>query len=451
MKKIRYVYFAFVIMLLGCEKFLDEKSNQRLVVPNTLRDLQSLLDNQGSVNTEPGEGEVSSDDYFLSDDSWNSMRNEEDRRAYTWEPDYSTTQHRWTIAYRNVYWANIVLENLEEIPRSQLNHHNWDNIKGQALFLRAKNFLNVALIWALSYESETAENDLGIPLRLHSDFNISSKRSSLAETYSQIVYDLKTAIELLPNNPLVLTRASKPAAKALLARTYLFMRDYENCLKYANGSLEISASLIDFNKIDTSLAFPIPRFEDNVEVLYHSTMSARPQLNMNIARIDTNVVESYDDKDLRKVIFFRKNSDGTSSFKGSYTNSANLFFGISTSEVLLMRAECLARRGETIKAMNDLNYLLIHRYKNEDPFMPLAAHTTGEALRFILEERRKELLLRGLRFPDVKRLNKEGAAIGFKRVLGGVDYSLPANDLRFALPIPEAVIERAPEIIQNRR
>ncbi|SEM08104.1 hypothetical protein SAMN05216436_101351 [bacterium A37T11] len=49
--------------------------------------------------------------------------------------------------------------------------------------------------------------------------------------------------------------------------------------------------------------------------------------------------------------------------------------------------------------------------------------------------------MRGLRWMDIKRLNKEGANITLTRNLNGQIYTLPPNDPRFALPIPEDVID----------
>jgi hypothetical protein len=63
-----------------------------------------------------------------------------------------------------------------------------------------------------------------------------------------------------------------------------------------------------------------------------------------------------------------------------------------------------------------------------------------EALNIILIERRKELLMRGLRWMDIKRLNKEDAGIVMKRTINGQTYTLLPNDLRYSFPIPEDVI-----------
>jgi starch-binding outer membrane protein, SusD/RagB family len=55
-------------------------------------------------------------------------------------------------------------------------------------------------------------------------------------------------------------------------------------------------------------------------------------------------------------------------------------------------------------------------------------------------ERRKELTMRGLRWIDIKRLNKEGAGIVLKRLIGDKTYTLQPNDPRYALPLPADII-----------
>jgi hypothetical protein len=81
-------------------------------------------------------------------------------------------------------------------------------------------------------------------------------------------------------------------------------------------------------------------------------------------------------------------------------------------------------------------------------YIPLIAANKEAALATILLERRKELLMRGLRWIDIKRLNKEGHNIVQKRVVNNVVYTLPPNDSRYALPIPIDII-RATGMAQN--
>ncbi len=105
--------------------------------------------------------------------------------------------------------------------------------------------------------------------------------------------------------------------------------------------------------------------------------------------------------------------------------------------------------------MNDLNTLLINRWK-VDPVTGKTTYTSQtasdekEALDKILLERRKELLYRGLRWTDIKRLNKLGANISLTRIINGQTFTLPPKDLRFALPIPEDVISLS-GMEQNKR
>ncbi|MGN6400817.1 MAG: RagB/SusD family nutrient uptake outer membrane protein, partial [Flavisolibacter sp.] len=375
----------------------------------------------------------------LSNSVWASLR-DPDRRMYTWEKDqlFPLSRNEWSGVYDKVYIANSVLEGLNKVEKGSGNTTEWDNIKGQALFLRAESFLQAAFIWTLAYDPATANSDPGLPLRLNSDFNITSTRSSNQQTYDQIINDLKAAIPLLPVVPVLVMRSSKPAGYGLMARTYLAMRDYDLAKKYADSCLALNNTLLDYNTIPTTGTFNITLF--NAEVLYHAQMAVPAPLISSNAKIDTALYQSYDTNDLRKEIFFKKNADGSYGFYGNYTHSAALFSGIATDEIYLVRAECNAREGNTTEALNDLNNLLSKRWKT-GTFTPYTAANTSDALNKILNERRKELLMRGLRWMDIKRFNKEGANITLTRILNGQTYILNPNDPRFALPIPEDVIE----------
>lgn len=453
MKKLNiFTVLSLVSICLGCETFLAEKTDKTLVVPASLNDLQSLLDNQSVINNnDPGNGELAADDFYLPYDIWAAI-SESDQRAYVWEPDYTTVQSiGWYQTYRVVYWANITFGALQNIERIPSNQSEWDDVKGQAHFLRAKSFLQLAGIWAPAYDKSTATMDLGIPLRLTDDFNKSSVRSSLQDTYLQVISDLEVAVDLLPVTPLHVLRPSKPAALALLARTFLFMGEYEKCLDYADACLRLRDELMDYNELNPIDRYPVPKF--NKEVLYHSQMSnpSNPAISLNSALVDSSLYDSYMPYDLRKELFFRNNANGTYNIRGNYTGSSLRFGGVATDEVYLMRAECRVRLNDLDGALDDLNKLLVNRYSNAVAFSPIEVQSQEELLQHILWERRKQLLMRGLRFPDVKRLNMDGREIGFKRILDGVEYVLPPNDPRFAVAIPEEVIELAPGVLPNPR
>ena len=109
------------------------------------------------------------------------------------------------------------------------------------------------------------------------------------------------------------------------------------------------------------------------------------------------------------------------------------------------------RLGSINAAMDDLNALIIKRWKNNGTFVPFTAATANEALAKVLKERRKELIFRGLRWTDLRRLNKDPRfAITLTRNLNGVVYTLPPNDDRYTLPIPDQEIKIS-GIAQNPR
>ena len=87
-----------------------------------------------------------------------------------------------------------------------------------------------------------------------------------------------------------------------------------------------------------------------------------------------------------------------------------------------------------------LNSLLSTRYKY-GTYIPQQSQDSQEVLSKIIGERRKELVMRDIRWQDIKRLNKEGAGINIKRILGGQIYELSANSPRFALPFPAYIIQ----------
>lgn len=443
------ILIATTLLLSACTKYLDTKPNQAVSVPNSLSDLQSLLDTYYKLNNaDPGSSETSADNYYLTDADWNTLA-EPYRRLYTWQDDrvFSNYQNDWSNIYSTVFVTNVVLDNIKSIERTAANQPEWDNVKGSALVLRARSFLQAAIIWCGPYVPANAETAMGIPLRMSQDFNEKTTRSTLKQTYDQILQDLKEAADRLASTPLHVMRPSKAAAFGLLARTYLSMGNYDSCLLYADKSLQIKSTLLNYNTLNANNAFPFPQL--NTEVVMENLIPVPPPISINRAKIDSTLYNSYHPNDLRKTLFFKNNGNGTYGFKGSYEGGGNLFSGVATDEVYLMRAEANAKLGNLSSAMADLNTLLQTRWRT-GTYIPVSNVTATALLQLIRTERRKELLMRGLRWMDLKRLNAEGGNITLTRILGGQTYTLPPNDPRYAIAIPEEIIQLS-GIPQNPR
>lgn len=438
---------------ISCKKFLDEKSNKKLAIPETLDDLQALLDNTTYTNESgPSEGEASSDDYYLTDADWGELTYETDKNMYNWGNRIifsDKAESGWTMTYKTIYYCNTVLEGLKKIESNIPQEQQFKEIKGQACFVRANAFFDMAIIWCKAYDEQSSSTDLGLPLHLVTDFNVKLKRASLKQTYQQIIDDLNTSINLSPNTTVSKWRSSRAACYGLLARVYLSMRDYKNASLNADSCLQLYSNLMDYSTLDNTSNNPIAL--NNEEVIFNRSMQTIDPVDVLTAKILDSLYKSYADNDLRKVIFYRIRADRTVRFKGSYLQGSTLFSGLATDEIYLIRAECLARNGQIEEAMADLNKLLISRWKKENglsTFVALKANSKTEALDLIFDHRRKELVMRGIRWMDIKRLNKEGANISLSRTINGQTYQLPANDNRFVLPIPENVI-RLSGIQQN--
>lgn len=438
---ILFAMIAVSFLTISCEKYLEEPSNKNLSTISSLDDIQAILNNFSWLNYAGASAqEVSADDYYINDADFASLAFEPNQRLYTWQKSTvfldGSNGNDWMNLYRVVHTSNTALEKLSEMGSAGVNKAVVDNLKGQALVFRAISFLDAVQIWSPAYDKATASTDKGIPLRLNSDFNEKSVRASVEESYARIISDLEEAVQLLPASQISVNRPSKAAAYGLLARTYLWMRDYQNAGLYADSCLKIKSTLINYNTLKATDTYSVK--QHNVEIIFEKASALGEVLAIGRAKITPSLYNSYASNDLRKSIFFSNNANGTVGFRGFYSGSQGIYSGITTNEMYLISAESRARGNKVTEAMTDLNTLLVARWK-ANTFIPLTAANESQALALILQERRKELLLRGFRWMDIKRLNKEGANISLSRAINGTTYTLLANDPGFALPLPDDI------------
>jgi tetratricopeptide (TPR) repeat protein len=257
---------------------------------------------------------------------------------------------------------------------------------------------------------------------------------------------MQASAELLPVVPLFKTRPSKPAAYAILARVYMDEGNYEMALHCADSCLQLQHELMDYNSIDATAAYPFPWF--NTEVIYHTVYNYPQIIADYTCYVDSTLYGSYAGNDLRRQVLI-DTSYGLPKFKGGY-DGYTAFAGIATDELYLLRAEANARLGNTAAALDDLNTLLVKRYIT-GTYTPPGNMEQDALLHFIIAERRKELLFRGLRWNDLRRINKDPAfAVTLTREFNGKIYTLPPNDPRYVMPIPQQEIETS-GIEQNPR
>lgn len=456
----RLLYCMCLFTLMSCNKFLDEKSESSFVTPNSLKDLQALLDNNYTINTNlaPGLLEMNTDDFYVTTAVFNGLT-EFEKSLYIWddEPQFLPANNNvyWKNPFLAIFYANTVLDRLRKMEK--IEDANYNYIKGSALFFRAYTYYQMAQVYCSDFRKDNSEHNnisLGMPLRLTPNFEEKSIRSTLDETYRQILNDLEEALNLLPVRVDFSTRPSRTAALAMLARVNLLMQNYDKALEYAEKTLAVHNELMDYKSRNPNSTTPFEIM--NPETIFLAYNTDLTILNAKRANVDSTLFGLYDDGDLRKTIFFNKKTDGTIGFKGNYAGfyNSSFFCGLAVDEIFLIKSECLARKGELNMAKATLEVLLNKRFAKEYVF-PSALKSQDEVLTYILQERRKELIFRGVRVSDLKRLNRDQKfqkTLVRKIVRDGMEksYTLPPNNLRYQILIPQDVVQIT-GMLQNPR
>lgn len=427
----------------SCKKqddWLNAKRYKGDVTPSTLDDYQAILDYNTAINNRfINLGLIGTDNLSVADQNFSRLTAVE-RESYLWTTavwNLSGSSNEWNYQYSLIEYANLILDGISKLQRSA----GYDNVKGQALFFRAFAYYNLCQTFCKPYVSITSNTDLGLPLRTNPDVSKVYPRSSLKATYEMMLIDAQEAARLLDQNQSFTRRASASAANGLLAKIYLVMEDYVNAGKYSNLSLKSHSDLIDFNSnlIDLSTTYRFPIDTKNPEILFFAQSTAYNTLTASSSStsfVQKELYDIYDENDLRKAVLFAKSGAGYK-FRGSYTGDRGTFCGIASNELFLIRAESYARTGSVSEALQDINRLLRSRYKTGQ-YSNFSTSDPEIALRFILQERRKELPFTSqIRWEDLRRLNNDPR---FKttivRNIGGQTYTLIPGSSAYVFPIP---------------
>lgn len=446
------IYILCLLLLLAsCRKsFLEIKPQRQQVIVETLNDVEALLDNASTVmNVTDYFRLISDGDLHFTDSKLVSLA-EAERNLYCWNKEIDPTGYytsTWDLPYQQIFYANIALETLEEMDAYGGNQLHWNALRGRALFFRA--WAHYQLLQDFAEGFDVAANDqLGIPIILDSSFPKDLLRAPLKNVYEAITRDLEDATLLLPSKPQIKTHPSKQAVFILMARVYQNLNRIDEALVCAEKALEIDDYLLDFNDLYQNAGLPFLGFTYNThpEIVFFVS-SNYPFTGTSGIEVNASLYESYDDNDLRKANYFDANGLLSSAHAGSpYYH----FTGLSIDEVFLIKAECLVRMEKVEEALQVLELLLSHRYKSGTLIIQKQMHMES-ALNLILSERQKELVGRGIRWTDLKRLNRSSATqTTLTRTYQGKEYKLLPNDTRYVFEIPRDEIERT-GIAQNLR
>ncbi|MGE7774794.1 RagB/SusD family nutrient uptake outer membrane protein [Chitinophaga sp. NPDC101104] len=446
----KYIFLtlaAAALSVTGCNKFLDVKP-KGIVIPDKVNDFQLMLNSRNMNFSYPTVLLEISDDYY---EEFDDLSTAPSANAYFWREGLDQNEQSdpiaWGPLYNTIYHANVIINNVLKV--SDGTEAQRKSVEAEALVIRSDCYFTLLTIFAKAYNPATAAKDPGLPLVTSTDVTDKTpQRASVQVTLDSMLNALHRAIPSLPLTNLNKHRPTKYAAYGLLARIYLYMRNFPEAGKYADLALSMQHTLIDYN--DYVDVWDFPSMDSNPEVLWQ-----RGSLDYMLpagGRLQKSLADLYPDSDRRKTLLTYEWPAGS----GFYTYNAEpgwFNFGSTFPEMYLTKAEALARMDQPAAAMDVINQLRRYRI-DTDAYAPLTAANKTDALQKVLLERRKELAFRGQRWMDMKRLDQEGLMPKVDRVLrstGAVQATLAPGDKKYVFQIPARVQQFNPDIILNDR
>lgn len=463
MKTLQYniLIYAFVgCFLSSCSKFLDVNPNtgEQISVRNFV-DFEEVLNSRDFASHNMIIAEFLTDNIYFHPDSVARMPSDYSlRNAYLWNESIwnnNDTDELYRALYKNIAQANLVINYLDFALDGTAEGKR--RLIAKAKIHRAyANFMLVNL-YGPQFNAASAESDLAVPLITILDANQLPPRATVKQLYDLIERDLQDAMATaeLPDKGNDVLHPGKVCAYALSAKVHLQKGAYEQAMDYANKALAINSFLIDYNPFlmeYESYVFLLFQMEGYQEVIF---AKAGQELNffqttgLNIY-MPEDLLSIYTENDLRLFAHYGQNYDTweyiypiVAAPDGS-SSAVRFNNAITVPEMMLIAAECNARDGKVEEAMALINKLRFKRML-EDTHEDLEAASPEEALKHVLDERRRELSFKGgIRLMDIKRLANDAVN---RTVLnrfdgeGNIMKSIEPNSRQLIIPLtPRALV-----------
>ncbi len=352
----------YIILLLGitaggCKKFLDVTPKKK-VLPTTVADYEMFMNDILQADAGYIQSEFMTDDIHYTDEQVRSGANSRSTKGYLWlkETMLQTEEDAdWNRIYTNIYYCNLVLDKIKDAPGSATDR---ERTIAEAKIQRAYFYFHLANNYGKEYIPATAATDLAVPLLLIPDLEAKTKRATVKEVYDQVMKDLTEGLTnpALPDFGRNYVHPGKAAATALLARIRLYMGDYAGAKDAAEKALAFNSTLLDHNTFSfVNPARPTngvnnkPLPENNPENLYSRTNSGNGSFTRFL--INPELLGILGEKDLRYVYTFTRipRLAGTQPYPFPEYIQANVNFSIGVPEMMLIKAEVLARENKKMR------------------------------------------------------------------------------------------------------
>ena len=380
--------------------------------------------------------------------------------------DHSTSP-LWSYAYYTIARANNVINNLDDKAGVDATQQQVNNVKAEALFIRALCYFDLVITYCQPYNYNATEDDkMGVPLVLVTE-NGKPARDSKENVYNQIVADLLQAESIMADDYVrsgVTDKAAtptKPAIQALLSRVYLYMNKWQEAANYATKV--INNKKYELAPADAYAAmFSAATAPEGGEIIFEVYGSDKNEYwdNSGWAHLPymtttddqgshgdvcatKDLYDLYSEGDVRKSMFKQHGNDYfPTKYSGKPKDSDPKYTNVPIlrlSEMYLNRAEAIINGAsiQGVTAESDLRKIATVRG---------ASQTAAATKQGVFDERRRELAFEGHITADYARCNKSMTRKDFDDSKNK-DVAFPSY--MWALPIPNRERTANPNVAQN--
>lgn len=346
-------------------------------------------------------------------------------------PENGSNSNMWAIMYDGINVANNVISKVPTIENMTTEEKNI--ALAELYFIRALNHFNLTRYYG------------AIPLKLEPTIgvtNLDAPRVPVAEVYAQIITDLNFAAENLPNSGTKI-RGSKFAAKALLARVYLYQGNFQQAAAMAsdvinNGGYTLLSNYADVFEDETAesiFEISFSQMERNRIAEYNFPKSLNGRREVEPSQ---NLLDAYEADDDR--------FDGSIAFAGNLAYAikyddlnlgADNFIVIRLADMFLIRAEAMAKGSspEATQIKTDINTI-----RTRAGLPSVTSNSIDQLISIIEKERRVEFAFEGHRWFDLVRTG---------RAIDVLENVTSINQTLFPIPFDELQTNKDPGMVQN--
>jgi tetratricopeptide (TPR) repeat protein len=352
-----------------------------------------------------------------------------------------TTYYR---SYAGISTFNLIIANA--LTATQATEEQKRVVWAEAKVLRAMTYYNLVNFYADTYVTSTASTKLSVPLITSADINAPSKQVSIQEMYDFILADVKDALPYLPKVSQTALHPNLGAGYAFYSRVYLQMNNYTEALKNADLALAENNKLYDWtayyntnkaiievpNSYTTTTSPMGYNYVENYSYRHGATSSLTTENDIPVER-----AQRFEAGDARFLSRWKIRTVGAETYYRRTLSGNFNYGGITTVEVYLIKAECLARAGQISDALSFLNTVRKTRILPAS-YQDIVTADKTTAINAILKTKNNELILTIVPFADARRLNAEGVyKVSFSKQAGGTTYTLSSTSHLWTMPFPQ--------------